>query len=192
MLHEHANSFGETIIGSFDGDFRFLSNFWIGEPITVFGRSFATSEHAYQWAKTDDLGEKELVLFTWEQGNESDEVIVRPSTPGEAKRMGEKVTKREDWDEIKSGIMLEILRAKFTQDLTLRQMLLDTGDALLVEGNKWHDNFWGTCHCEKCGNKGRNVLGTLLVQVREELRRAPGRTRCFPCLGTPVATDAKL
>jgi ribA/ribD-fused uncharacterized protein len=184
MLHQHTNSFGETVIGSFDGDNRFLSNFWIGEPIIWNGLAFATAEHAYQWSKTEDLGERELILFTWEQGDDS--VIVRPSTPGEAKRMGAKCTKLPDWDEIKTGIMLDILRAKFTQDGKLRQMLLNTGDALLIEGNKWHDNFWGSCHCEKCGNKGRNVLGNLLMQVREELRQTNGHMGRIACLGTPT------
>ena len=185
MLHQHTNSFGETIIGSFDGDNRFLSNFWIDDPIVWNGRSFDTSEHAYQWSKTDDPEEKELILFVWLQGD-NNEVIVKPSTPGQAKRMGDRVTKRPNWDEIKSGIMLDILRAKFSQNKKLRKMLLDTGDAILIEGNTWCDNFWGSCHCEKCGNKGRNVLGQLLMQVREELRCEPKRTRCFPCLGLPV------
>ena len=51
-------------------------------------------------------------------------------------------------------------------------MLLSTGGGDLVEGNRWHDNFWGRCVCRACRRiGGANVLGTLLMQVRAELRR---------------------
>jgi ribA/ribD-fused uncharacterized protein len=62
------------------------------------------------------------------------------------------------------------LRLKFTQNPELRRRLLDTGDAVLVEGNTWHDNYWGTCTFRRCSKtKGKNMLGKLLMQVRQEL-----------------------
>ena len=61
------------------------------------------------------------------------------------------------------------LRQKYAKD-PLRQMLLDTGDAILIEGNFWHDNFFGSCTCPKCGNKGQNNLGKLLMQIRDEMK----------------------
>ena len=45
-----------------------------------------------------------------------------------------------------------------------------TGDAELIEGNTWHDNYWGVCSCSKCNGRGKNRLGKLLMKVREELR----------------------
>ena len=48
-----------------------------------------------------------------------------------------------------------------------------TGDKYLTEGNNWHDNYWGVCKCNssKCLDKvGRNKLGKILMQIREELR----------------------
>ena len=65
--------------------------------------------------------------------------------------------------------MLEALRTKFSIK-GLKEKLLATGDEELVEGNFWHDNFWGVCSCSKCGNKGQNKLGKLLMQVREEIK----------------------
>ena len=52
----------------------------------------------------------------------------------------------------------------------LRQKLLDTGDAYLIEGTTWHDNYWGICTCDRCGGRGQNKLGQLLMEIRKEIR----------------------
>ena len=66
--------------------------------------------------------------------------------------------------------MLLCLRLKFRQNPRLRECLLSTQDAVLVEGNTWHDNYWGNCRCRKCRrHKGLNRLGRLLMQVRAEI-----------------------
>lgn len=63
--------------------------------------------------------------------------------------------------------MEEILRMKFTQNTKLRKRLLATRNERLVEGNTWHDNFWGECYCPHCENKvGLNHLGKLLMEIR--------------------------
>ena len=62
--------------------------------------------------------------------------------------------------------MLNVVRAKFDQHPDLAQKLLETGDEELVEGNTWGDRYWGVC-----GGKGKNMLGKILMRVREELRR---------------------
>jgi len=61
--------------------------------------------------------------------------------------------------------MLWGVREKFKQE-DLKQMLLDTGDQELVEGNTWNDTFWGVCRGE-----GQNNLGKILMKVRMELRQ---------------------
>jgi predicted NAD-dependent protein-ADP-ribosyltransferase YbiA (DUF1768 family) len=62
--------------------------------------------------------------------------------------------------------MLTLLREKF-RDWNLRDRLLNTGDAILIEGNTWHDTYWGHCICPRC-HGGANFLGILLTQVRTE------------------------
>ena len=53
-------------------------------------------------------------------------------------------------------------------DLTVDGSLA-TGGAVLVEGNTWHDNYWGCCTCSRCaGRRGRNNLGRLLMKLRAE------------------------
>ena len=39
--------------------------------------------------------------------------------------------------------MEKVVRAKFTQNPHLARFLVETGDAELIEGNSWHDTFWG-------------------------------------------------
>lgn len=67
---------------------------------------------------------------------------------------------------MRDGVMLQLLRQKFLGDEELRRKLLRTGDAMLVEGNYWGDTYWGVCF-----GSGKNMLGKLLMQVREELRK---------------------
>lgn len=61
--------------------------------------------------------------------------------------------------------MTEVVEAKFTYNPNLKQMLLDTGDAELVEGNTWNDKYWGVCK-----GVGQNKLGKILMMLREEFK----------------------
>jgi len=138
-----------TTIDRFTGDHDFLSNFH-PSPVEVDGILYPTVEHAFQAAKTSDPDEKQALAET--------------ATPGSAKRLGRKVQLRPDCEEVKVGIMEELVRLKFTTHANLREQLLATGDAELVEGNNWNDRFWGVCR-----GKGQNQLGLILMKVRSEL-----------------------
>jgi ribA/ribD-fused uncharacterized protein len=140
-----------TVIDRFTGDHDFLSNFH-PSPIEVDGILYPTVEHAFQAAKTDDADEKRAVA--------------EAATPGSAKRKGKKVQLRSDWEQVKVGIMEDFVRLKFTTHADLREQLLATGEAELVEGNNWNDTFWGVCR-----GKGRNELGKVLMKVRSELAK---------------------
>ena len=140
-----------AVISEFQGYFRFLSNFWLCD-ILVDGATYPSVEHAFQAAKAVDA--------------KSSEMIRNAATPGRAKRLGKQVSRRPDWEDVKVGIMLELLRKKFS-DPHLAGLLLQTGDADLVEGNTWNDTFWGVCRGE-----GKNTLGCLLMQVRSEIKGA--------------------
>ena len=130
------------MISCFDGEFAFLSNFY-PSPITDGNLIFPTVEHYFQAAKTTNMEEYKA--------------IAAADTPGQAKRLGRKVTLRPDWEEVKDQVMLEALRKKL--------MLLATGEEYLIEGNTWGDKYWGVC-----GGIGLNHLGKLLMQIREEVR----------------------
>lgn len=86
--------------------------------------------------------------------------------PQEAKLAGRKVRLRPDWEQRKVHIMAWLVLLKF-ENPKLREKLLDTGTALLVEENTWHDNEWGNCTCKRCMNiTGQNKLGVILMTVR--------------------------
>jgi ribA/ribD-fused uncharacterized protein len=140
------------MIDSFTNEYRFLSNFW---PciITFEGIQFPSVEHAFQAAKTLKIGERRE--------------IASMLTPGQAKREGRKVTLRDDWNDVKLFVMRELLEQKF-QDKVLSQKLADTSPQKLVEGNSWHDSFWGICYCGNCMSQGLNHLGKLLMEIRDE------------------------
>lgn len=92
-------------------------------------------------------------------------------TSSNAKRAGRLVTLREDWEKVKYDLMVAVLKAKFTQNEELGEVLKSTGDATIVENTTgWHDNLWGSCSCPRCdGITGQNLLGKALMQVRGEL-----------------------
>jgi ribA/ribD-fused uncharacterized protein len=84
------------------------------------------------------------------------------------KKIGQKIKIRPDWDSKKLEFMTWAVNEKF-KDPVLKEMLLMTENKEIVEGNYWHDNFYGQCSCEKCTGKGKNKLGKLLMEIRSEL-----------------------
>ncbi len=143
------------MIKEFSGEFAFLSNFF-PSPMLIRGKEWPTVEHLFQAMKTKSPIEREKIRLC--------------ETPGKAKRMGKKVMLRSDWFEIRESVMTWCIKLKF-QSPELRKKLLETGTTQLVEGNVWHDNFWGSCQCPKCIDKnGINMLGIILMKERERIR----------------------
>ena len=148
---------GTKMIDEFQGKYGFLSNFYDSEiEIEYDGLKFESVEAAYQAQKCMRRSEKEK--FT-------------KLNPSESKRLGRKVYLQPDWDKIKAGIMYELVKIKFTTHEDLKEKLLETGDQELIEGNWWHDNFFGKCTCLECKKKEqRNELGKILMKVRKEIQ----------------------
>lgn len=143
-------------IEHFRGPYQFCSNFAYF-PAELDGERYRTVEHAFAAAKTLDSSMRAEIQSITE--------------PGAARRAGRAVTLRPDWDEIKTSIMHELLTSKFVITPSLRQLLLDTGDDLLIEGNTWGDTTWG--RCQRHGSNalvGANRLGRLLMTQRRRIR----------------------
>jgi ribA/ribD-fused uncharacterized protein len=122
-------------------------------PIRLDDKLWPTSEHYFQAQK-----------FT---AVEHQELIRRTRSPMIAARLGRDRKKplRPDWNAVKLDVMRTALRAKFTQHADLRQVLLATADAMLVEHPE-KDHYWG----DGGDGSGQNMLGRLLMELREELR----------------------
>lgn len=151
-------------LGTGNEDYRFLSNFYEGDPLPVFGEEWPTGEHAFQAIKATDSRARDAIRDA--------------RSPGEAKRMGRACTLRPDWEEVKYDVMAAVVRSKFDPGRVEGALLLGTGDALLVEGTYWHDRVWGI-DLNALGNPGRNWLGTLLMARRAELRAMRGPKNPF-------------
>ncbi len=134
----------------FRGNYDFLSNMY-SAPVEWDGRAYRNSEAAFQSAKSLDPAVRD----------EFSEM-----TAVEAKRQGKKVRLRGDWESVKDGVMEAVVRAKFSQNPELLARLLDTGGMALIEGNRWHDTYWGV---DLTTGQGENHLGLILMKVRAEL-----------------------
>ena len=119
------------------------------------GKKWPTTEHFFQAQKFEDANLREQIR--------------RTKSVNEAARIGRdrRNPLRRDWESVKDRQMLKALRAKFSQHEELREELLATGDAKLVERTK-RDSYWG----DGGDGNGRNMLGQLLMVVREELRES--------------------
>lgn len=145
-----------NIINSFSGQYRFLSNFWLS-PFIYQGIVYPTVEHFYQAQKTVYIFERQKIACL--------------ETPGQAKRAGRKCTLRSGWETLKEKVMEYGIHRKF-EDKDLAQLLIATKDTILIEGNTWHDNYWGQCSCERCRNTvGKNMLGHILTMERKKLQQ---------------------
>jgi ribA/ribD-fused uncharacterized protein len=137
-------------IDSFKGEYRFLSNFWLCR-VEYDGDIYPSVEHAYQAAKL----EERVKRASMQRASVS---------ASEAKKWGQTVAIRPDWEDIKLDVMMELVRSKFNLNPGLRQQLLLTGSKLLIEGNYWMDTFWGVCD-----GVGDNHLGRILMEVRAKI-----------------------
>ncbi len=152
------------LIDSFKGKHSFLSNFYVCPfPIVVGSKQCYHLEGLYQANKTLDGAMQDKILAT--------------KTGAAAKKLGAKVELREDWEEKKVGIMEYLISLKFPGSFnmpngSLSEKLCETGDAVLVEGNDWGDQFWGCVLPPDAQNgpwMGLNWLGQILQDRRATL-----------------------
>lgn len=129
-----------------------FSNF-SAHGFTRDGQYYRTSEHYFQAHKF--VGSRDF------------QEICDAPTPKIAADKGRERHRplRADWEQVKDDVMRGALRAKFATHSALRDLLLGTGDAELIEKTTG-DLYWG------CGTDGtgKNCLGELLMELRVELR----------------------
>ena len=152
------------MIDKFEGRFRFLSNFYPCK-IEHKGIKYPSVEHFYVAMKVTEMQFLDGVYYT---AADFRELISKIPSPGDVKKIGQRVKIRKDWDDKKLELMNWAVREKF-KDGSLSDLLVSTGSEYITEGNWWHDRFWGVCSCSKCNNTGDNNLGKILMSVREEI-----------------------
>lgn len=153
MMNQNHKLDTDTQVFFYEQDFYVLSNF---SSFTLMwkGWRFDTSEAAYHWEK-----------FTLSPHIAMD-ILSAPSAHEAFKIANDmKHLRRPDWDQVKTDIMRNILRAKVKQHEYVRRKLLATGDRELVE-DSWRDDYWGWGP----NRDGQNMLGKLWMEIREEVR----------------------
>ena len=137
---------------SVNAEYGEFSNFAL-YSIALKGKRWPTSEHYFQAQKFESRADQEEIR--------------RASTPMLAASWGRdrKRKLRRDWERVKLSVMREAVEAKFRQHDDMRALLLETGDATLIEHTE-NDDFWG----DGGDGSGRNQLGRILMAVRERLR----------------------
>ncbi|MGX5184952.1 NADAR family protein [Streptomyces avermitilis] len=148
-----------------------LSQWWPA-AFTHDGVRYATAEHWMMAAKARLFGD-----------TDSERVVLADASPVAAKQAGRAVRgfNEQVWIRERYGIVLTGTHLKFTQHPDLRDFLLSTGDALLVEASRY-DRIWGIgraaedpCCTDPARWRGLNLLGFALTQTREGLRAEAAR-----------------
>jgi len=132
----------------FWGSHAFLDNFYL-HPVKYQGNWYPTSEHAFQAQKA--IQDKAW----WER-------IAKADNPGQSKAYGQECPLRPDWEEVKDQIMFDIVWSRFHRCEYLMDRLMMTDGTYIEEGNTWGDKYWGTVNGE-----GKNMLGLILMVIRE-------------------------
>lgn len=123
-------------------------------PIRVDGKVWPTSEHYFQAQKFEDEGYRAKIRAE--------------KSPMVAARMGRdrKFKIRRNWDSIRDDVMYKAIRAKFEQHEEIRKMLIETGDAKLIEHTE-NDSYWA----DGGDGSGENRLGELLMKLRADFKK---------------------
>lgn len=135
----------------FREEYEFLSNFYPAKML-FDGIAYENAESAYQAQKLANPDERKQFSYLFAD---------------EAKRLGQAVTVRPDWCEIRMGVMERIIEAKFTQNPKLARRLVETGTLPLMKGNYAGDTYWGI---DLRARQGENHLGKILMTLRQRFR----------------------
>jgi type I restriction enzyme S subunit len=134
-----------------------LSNMAPGFPLSVAGVAVRTSEALYQACRFPHRPDVQAL-------------IIAERSPMTAKMRGKpfRDDTRPDWNEVRVNVMRWCLRVKLAQNFDLfKELLLSTGEMPIVEKKIRRTDFWGAKFTEDGTLVGQNVLGRLLMELRE-------------------------
>lgn len=163
-----------------------LSNMASGYPLFVNGIYIRTSEALYQVCRFPHLPSVQ-------------QLIIEQTSPMTAKMKSKpyRNQSREDWASMRIRIMRWCLHVKLAQHpQKFGNLLLSTNDQPIVEESR-RDSFWGAKPISPETLSGLNVLGRLLMELREELQTVgverlirvdPPKVSGFLFLDRPIGT----
>ena len=160
----------------FIGEYDFLSNMHPC-PVHYGTETFPCVETAFQFQKSVETKDKERFVTKdaqWIDGYT-------------AKKIGRQVKLREDWNDERIVVMYKLLEDKFYNNKKMRQLLKETGNIYIAEENDWGDTFWGVCN-----GKGSNILGKMLMEIRQNIQDEERTVKKVIVAGSRSFNDYKL
>lgn len=136
-----------------------LSNMASGYPLRINGVRILTAEALYQACRFPQLPDVQ-------------KEIIAQHSPMTAKMKGKpfKAQSRDDWEEVKAKVMRWCLRVKLAQNYSrFSELLLSTQEKPIVEFSV-KDDYWGAREIDRTTLGGENVLGRLLMELRELIK----------------------
>jgi ribA/ribD-fused uncharacterized protein len=154
-----------------------LSNMASGYPLQINGVRILTTEALYQACRFPHMPEVQREII----GQHSPMTAKMKSKP-------HRKDSRSDWDDVRYKVMRWCLRVKLAQNYEeFGRLLLATRDRPIVEQSR-KDDYWGAKLTDETGCTliGQNVLGRLLMELREKLKEdTAGALKSVPPLGIP-------
>ena len=159
-----------------------------GYPLYIQGVRIRTSEALYQACRFPHLPHVQRL-------------IIEQASPMTAKMKSKpyREDSRPDWDNVRVKVMRWCLRVKLAQNWsTFSSLLLRSGNSPIVEESR-RDDFWGAKRVGQQFLVGRNVLGRLLMELREVIKSSgrdaflhvePPAIPQFLLLGSPITVLA--
>jgi ribA/ribD-fused uncharacterized protein len=141
------------------GEFGPLSNMAPDYPIFLLGVRIPTAEALYQACRFPDEPDIQRI-------------VIDQMSPMTAKMKSKKYRDRtrQDWDSIRVNVMRWCLRTKLQNNWErFGNVLEKTGKRPIVEEST-KDEFWGAKPKDDGSLVGMNVLGRLLMELREQFR----------------------
>ena len=135
------------------GELGYLANY-SNHGFTKNGIFYKTVEHYYQSEKFDDPEIKKR--------------IINAPTPKEASNIGRdrSIIRKENFKEIKNQVMFDGILEKFRQNRDIAYKLIETRNKKIAEATI-DEYYWGIGK----DKSGKNVIGDILVKVRERIKR---------------------
>lgn len=168
-------------------EFGGLSNMTSQFPVLIAGLRVSSSEALYQACRFPHRPDVQSMIL----GEHSPMTAKMKSKPY-------RDDSRPDWHDVRVAVMRWCLRAKLASNWsTFGKLLLSTGQKAIVEEST-KDAFWGAMPKPDDELVGENVLGRLLMELREQLREHPDQLRevrppgidSFLLMGRPVPAIA--
>jgi ribA/ribD-fused uncharacterized protein len=140
---------------------------WHPSLIIEGGQSFNCNEQYMIAKKAETFGDTKMLTE-----------IMNTKYPRDQKALGREISNYDDdvWSDKRFEIVVQANRLKFDQNPDLKEMLLSTGDKILVEAS-YEDPIWGIglhfdndAILDESKWQGQNLLGKAIMLVREELK----------------------